>query len=102
MNLPQLLEFFNSNPITEGLNEGFRYKCDKCKVVDLIDSEFKYNWRLIYQGNSRVDYHYCDECWNFIHLKKWKCKVCKSTGSIRNERILPMNCGCGGKICLSK
>ncbi len=39
------------------------YKCDRCEMAQLILTEYVNNWKL--------PHHYCQECWNWIHLQKW-------------------------------
>lgn len=54
------------------LNEGYKYNCDRCEVTQLRDDEYNNNWRLFFNPNgNNGSIHYCDECWNWIHLQKW-------------------------------
>lgn len=73
------------------INNGEKYICDKCEVVELREDEFN--------EYTRNKFHYCEECWNYINLKKWACK-CGNTGTIRSERMLPKTCPCGELTCL--
>lgn len=41
-----------------------RYKCDRCKVAELREDE--------YENNRNARGIYCEECWNYIHLQKYK------------------------------
>ena len=45
------------------LNNGEKYLCDRCNVVELLEHEYKFN-----HANGSI---YCELCWNWIHLKKW-------------------------------
>ena len=42
------------------------YLCDRCNTQPLNDNEYC-NF-VNFHGGS---YHYCNECWNWIHLMKW-------------------------------
>jgi len=48
------------------LNEGEKYSCDKCGVVNLSANE--------YDNYIIMQYHYCEPCWNYVHLKKGTCE----------------------------
>lgn len=76
------------------INDGLKYICDRCSVTELRFDEYRKNWN--------IPYHYCDECWNYINLKKWKCNKCYASGTHRSERLLPKTCSCGEIICLSR
>ena len=59
--------------------------CSRCLCQPLTVEQF--NMEL--NGFS-----YCDECWNWIHLKKWECDICKSKGTMRSERtVYKEHCG---------
>ena len=47
----------------ENINIGLTCFCDRCKVNKLNPYEYAKN----YNENGV----YCQECWNWIHLKKW-------------------------------
>lgn len=59
------------------INNGETYLCDRCNVVELRFDEFRFNWN--------APYHYCDECWNWIHLQKWTDKN-GNHHTLRSER----------------
>ena len=40
------------------LNEGEKYSCDKCEVVNLSANE--------YDNYIIMQYHYCEPCWNYV------------------------------------
>jgi hypothetical protein len=69
-----------------GKNQGDYYLCDRCNVSKLSHYE--------YEGNHNPDNNnrYCTECANWIILKKWECNICQSSGTMRNERLLPKVC----------
>jgi hypothetical protein len=72
------------------LNEGEKYSCDKCKVVNLSANE--------YDNYIIMSYHYCEPCWNYVHLKRGKCS-CGATYTNRNEySTININCGCGKEV----
>ena len=50
--------------------------CSRCMCQPLTVEQFE------------SELSYCDECYNYIHLKKWKCLVCKSSGTLRSERTV--------------
>ena len=79
----------------EGINQGDDYMCDRCNVSKLSHYE--------YEGNHNPDNNnrYCTECANWIILKKWKCNNCESSGTMRNERLLPKVC-CGQEVSWSR
>ena len=69
----------------ENVRNGFTPLCDRCN--ENIDRDSFFNNR-----NERGVY--CEKCWNWIHLKKWKCVVCNSTGTHRGEKtVLKKHCG---------
>jgi hypothetical protein len=72
------------------LNEGDKYSCDKCKVVNLSATE--------YDSYIVMQYHYCEPCWNYVHLKKGTC-TCGNTMTNRNEYAsIFINCSCGKEV----
>jgi|APSaa5957512535_1039671.scaffolds.fasta_scaffold36696_3 hypothetical protein len=73
-----------------GINSGDSYLCDRCNVAKLRADEFNGNMRAIEGSNDFM--RYCEECTNYIIIRKWKCNTCESTGSMRHERILPKVC----------
>lgn len=60
-------------------NDGLRYMCDKCKVVELKYDEW--------DSNRNVRGIYCEECWNYIHLQTWIDEN-GNTHSLRSERLI--------------
>jgi hypothetical protein len=72
------------------INQGNKYLCDRCNVVQLRYDEYENNVRDIVDNTEKM--RYCDECRNFIILRKFICLKCKSKGTMRNERILPKVC----------
>ena len=70
----------------EGKNQGDYYLCDRCNVSKLSHYEYEGN------HNPNNDNRYCTECANWIILKKWECNKCHSSGTMRNERLLPKVC----------
>ena len=70
----------------EGVNQGDDYMCDRCEIVKLTYDEYTNNYNP--DNNNR----YCQECTNYIIIRKWKCNTCESTGTMRNERLLPKVC----------
>jgi len=76
------------------LNEGEKYLCDKCNVAELSAHD--------YDQYIQFQYHYCEPCWNYLHLKKGKCESCGATHTNRNEYAkIIINCGCGKEVELS-
>ncbi len=76
------------------LNEGEKYSCDKCQVVNL--SAIEYDSYIIMQ------YHYCEGCWNYVHLKKGTCDKCGSYMTNRNDYdSIFITCGCGNEVELT-
>jgi len=61
------------------LNNAEKYLCDRCGVAELREDE--------YNKNRKNDSIYCDECWNWIHLKKWTDKD-GNHHTLRSERIV--------------
>jgi hypothetical protein len=73
------------------LNEGEKYACDKCDVVNLSGIE--------YDSYIVMQYHYCEPCWNYVHLKKGTCDSCGSKMTNRNEYAsIFIKCGCGKEV----
>ena len=70
----------------EGINQGDDYMCDRCEIVKLTYDEYTNNYNP--DNNNR----YCQECTNYIIIRKCKCNTCESTGTLRNERLLPKVC----------
>ena len=70
----------------EGINQGDDYMCDRCNMVKLSFHEYTDN------HNPDTDNRYCQECTNYIIMRKWKCEKCHSSGTLRNERLLPKVC----------
>ena len=70
---------------------GEEYTCDKCQVATLGAHE--------YEQYIVMKYHYCEPCWNYIHLKKGTCDKCgsKMTNRSESETIL-IKCGCGNEV----
>jgi hypothetical protein len=67
----------------EGINSGDHYLCDRCDVVKLRADEFDGNVRDILNSEDKM--RYCDECRNWLTLKKWTDKQ-GNFHSIRSER----------------
>ncbi len=65
------------------VRNGWTPSCDKCNE-NINRDNFTHN------RNERGVY--CEKCWNYIHIRKWECDTCKSTGSMRHEIILPKVC----------
>ncbi len=61
------------------LNDGEKYLCDRCGIVELRADE--------YYSNRKNDFIYCDECFYWIHLQKWTDSDGHSH-TIRSERIV--------------
>ena len=77
----------NTMDYYDHLNNGETYTCDKCEVVDLSESE--------YNNYIQFQFHYCELCWNYIHLKTGKCS-CGCIMTNRNEYpLINVTCGCG-------
>ena len=75
------------------LNEGEKYSCDKCGVVNLSANE--------YDNYIIMQYHYCEPCWNYVHLKKGTCE-CGNSMTNRNEYAsIFIKCSCGKEVELS-
>jgi len=72
----------------EGINNGDFYLCDRCQVAKLRFDEYYGNVRDIVDSEEKM--RYCDECRNWIILKKWKCEVCNASGTHRSERIVTL------------
>lgn len=71
------------------------YSCDRCKVQPLSEREYVDNWMI-------NGYRYCDECRYFMKIQRFKCIYCTKSWSNRAERLLPLECECGGLVCLLK
>ena len=70
---------------------GEEYTCDKCETAILGPDE--------YDSNIKFQYHYCEPCWNYIHLKKGTCGQCGSSMTNRSEESqIFIDCGCGNKV----
>ena len=87
-----------SNEYYDGINQGDDYMCDRCEIVKLSYNEYTNNVREIF--NSGETMRYCDECRNYIILKKWNCNTCNTSGTMRNERLVPKVC-CGQEVIWS-
>ena len=72
----------------ENVRNGFVPLCDRCNE-NICKEEFDSN------RNDRGVY--CGKCWNWIHIKRFKCKQCENSGTLRSERILPKVC-CGEQV----
>ena len=53
------------------------YLCDRCDCQPLTEYEFS--------NFIKQDFHYCNECWNWIHLMKWTDKD-GNHHTLRSER----------------
>ena len=70
---------------------GEEYTCDKCQETKLNANE--------YDQYIKFQYHYCEPCWNYMHLKKGTCDSCGSTMTNRSEKSnIFITCGCGNKV----
>ena len=68
----------------ENVRNGWSALCDRCSVNINKDEFFS-------QRNQRGVY--CDKCWTYINLQKWKCIVCNSTGTHRSYmKIVKLHC----------
>ncbi len=73
----------------DNIRNGWIPLCDKCNENINRDNFF---------DNRNERGVYCEKCWNYIHIRKWECDTCKSTGSMRHEsEILLKNC-CGNEV----
>ena len=73
------------------LNNGETYTCDRCNTVEVAPYE--------YLKNIRYQFHYCDPCWNYMHLKKGTCDKCGASMTNRSEQeIMFINCSCGNEV----
>ena len=81
----------------EGINNGDFYLCDRCQVAKLRFDEYYGNVRDIVDSEEKM--RYCDECRNWIILKKWKCEVCNASGTHRSEREFSKMC-CNKQVTL--
>jgi hypothetical protein len=69
---------------------GEEYTCDKCNKTKLNVNE--------YDQYIKFQYHYCEPCWNYIHLKKGTC-TCGNVMTNRSEKSnIFITCGCGSKV----
>jgi len=77
------------------------YWCDRCQQVELhwnkvgligYLSRFKIkeepylfiNWPILQKWKIKYNrYCYCVNCWNYIHLAKGQCSICKTTWTLR-------------------
>lgn len=74
----------------ENVRNGWEALCDRCN--DNINRD-----EFFTQRNQRGVY--CERCWNWIHLKKYRCNKCDSSGTLRSERPINLkSCGCGNII----
>ena len=70
---------------------GEEYTCDKCDTSILSADE--------YDQYIKFQYHYCEPCWNYMHLKKGTCDSCGHSMSHRDEKSnIFITCGCGSKV----
>ena len=80
-----------SQEFKDHVEAGEEYTCDKCDVT-LLDG-FEYDQYIKFQ------YHYCEPCWNYIHLKKGTCDSCGSYMTNRSEKSsIFITCGCGKEV----
>jgi len=80
-----------SQEFKDHVEAGEKYTCDKCDVT-LLDG-FEYDQYIKFQ------YHYCEPCWNYIHLKKGTCDSCGSYMTNRSEKSsIFITCGCGKEV----
>ena len=80
-----MLDFSKETEWYENVRNGFIPLCDRCNE-NICKEEFDYN------RNDRGVY--CGKCWNWIHLRKWKCLVCNGTGTHRGDKkIVKSHCG---------
>ena len=80
-----------SQEFKDHMEAGEQYTCDKCN--DTILSADEYDQYIKFQ------YHYCEPCWNYMHLKKGTCDSCGSSMTNRSEsETILINCGCGNKV----
>jgi len=66
----------------DGINSGLIYVCDRCNVTSLREDEFL--------KNIKKDYKYCDECYTWLHLQRWKDDK-GNTYTLRSERKIDEN-----------
>ena len=80
-----------SQEFKDHVEMGEEYSCDKCETAILSSDE--------YDSNIKFQFHYCEPCWNYIHLKKGTCNSCGSsmTNRSESEKIL-ITCGCGKEV----
>lgn len=72
----------------ENVRNGWEALCDRCNENINRDEFFT-------QRNQRGVY--CERCWNWIHLMKFKCDICESSGSMRSE-VRPFKLCCGREV----
>ena len=71
------------------------YCCDRCKVQPLTEQEYIENF-------MKNEFRYCNECRCFMKIQKFKCIYCLKEWTHRGERLLPLNCSCGGLVVWQK
>lgn len=76
----------------DNVRNGGQYLCDRCNETVNIEN-------FVNNRNNRGVY--CDGCWNWIHLKGYKCNTCGSTGTLRSEK-LPIKMCCGREVTWQK
>ena len=95
MNFNQIQQMVYFQGLNDPLVNLSGYLCDRCKVQPLTESEFTNNYMM---NGCR----YCNECRCYMKLQKVICIYCNNSWSKRSERLLPMNCECGGlTVCLT-
>ena len=81
-----------SQEFKDHMEAGEEYTCDKCNDTILCAEE--------YDQYIKFQYHYCEPCWNYIHLKKGTC-TCGSSMTNRSETLeTSVLCGCGKEVVL--
>lgn len=78
----------------ENVRNGFIPLCDRC--IDVKGEATNINIEN-FQFNRYGDKVYCDGCWNWIHLMKFRCDICKSSGSMRSK-VRPFKLCCGREV----
>lgn len=83
-----------------GRMTGNNYICDLCQEKGLNYMDLGIIDYLFHKNNRG---RYCQWCWNWINLKKFKCENCKTSGSIRSEHLTSiMVCtGCSNLVKLT-
>ena len=80
-----------SQEFKDHVKMGEEYSCDKCETAILSSDE--------YDQYIKFQYHYCEPCWNYIHLKKGTCDSCGSSMTNRSEKSsIFITCGCGKEV----